>query len=105
MIPLQRISMNATIPTIIVTSPGFQVSACPRAMIQVRMNGAAQADTSSQSSMPNTSQALPLSPPVAPPGNLEFGLSELVVNHGSQSDASSTSAAPMPISSPGDTRE
>ena len=38
-------------------------------------------------------------------GSFEFGLSELVVNQGSQSDASRTSAAPMPISSPGDTRE
>ena len=37
MMPLQRISNIAVIPTTIVTSPGFQVSACPRAMIQDRM--------------------------------------------------------------------
>ena len=97
--------MKATMPTIIVTSPGFQVSSCPLAMIQVRMNGAAQADTSSQSSVLNTCHAVALSPPDTPPGSFEFGLSELVVNQGSQSDASSTSAAPIPISSPGDTLE
>ena len=97
--------MKETIPTIIVTSPGFQVSACPRAMIQVRMNGAAHAATSSQSSVPKTSQAFADSPPDAPPGSCEFGLSELVVNQGSQSEASSTSAAPIPMSSPGDTFE
>ena len=50
--------MNATIPTIIVTSPGFQVSLCPRATIQVRMNGAAHAATSSQSSVVKTVHAL-----------------------------------------------
>ena len=51
MIPLQRISTNAVIPTIIVTSPGRQVSSCPRAMIQARMNGAVQASASSESRM------------------------------------------------------
>src|SRR5918994_1174268 len=87
MTPLQRISMNATI---IVTSPGFHVSLWPRAMIQVRMNGAAHAATSSQSSVENTSQALADSPFDAP---------------GSQSDRRSTTAAPIPMSSPGDTLE
>ncbi len=69
------------------------------------MNGAAQAATSSQSRMPKTCQALALSPPVTPPGSSEFRLSELVVNQGSQSEASSTSAAPIPMSSPGETFE
>ena len=32
--------MNAVMPTIIVTSPGFQLSLWPRATIQARMNGA-----------------------------------------------------------------
>ena len=41
----------------------------------------------------------------APPGSVEFGFSELVVNHGSQSEPSRTSAAPIPSSSPGDTFE
>ena len=49
MMPLQRISTKAVMPTIIVISPGFQVSLCPRAMIQARMNGAMQAASSSQS--------------------------------------------------------
>src|SRR3954447_2900264 len=110
MIPLQRISTKATIPTIIVTSPGFQVSACPRATIQVRMNGAAQAATSSQSSLLKTVHAsAELFGPTAQlvaglpeHASFEFGL-PLVVNHGSHSDASSTSAAPIPSSSPGDT--
>jgi hypothetical protein len=105
MIPLHRISTNATMPTIIVTSPGFHVRVCPRAMIQVRMKGAAQAATSSQSSVLKTCQAFAESPPVAPPGSFEFGLSELVVNQGNQSDTSRTSAAPIPSSSPGDTFE
>jgi hypothetical protein len=100
---LHRIRTNATIPTIIVTSPGFQVRSWPRAMIQVRMKGAAHAATSSQSSMPKTCQAVAESPPETPPGRREFGLSELVVNQGSHSEASRTSAAPIPISSPGDT--
>ena len=77
MIPLQRISTKAAMPTIIVTSPGFQVSLCPRAMIQVRMNGAAQAATSSQSRVVKTCQALALSPPRSarrPSTSFEFGL-------------------------------
>ena len=36
--------------------------------------------------------------------SFEFGLL-LVVNHGSHSETSSTSAAPIPASSPGDTLE
>src|SRR5215218_4591221 len=91
MIPLHRISTNVTIPTTIVTSPGFQVSACPRAMIQVGMNGAAQADTSSQSNVEKTAHAFAESPPDTPPGSFEFGFSELVVNQGSHSEASRTS--------------
>src|SRR4051794_5966885 len=102
MIPLQRISMNATIPTIIVTSPGFQVSLCARATIQVRMNGAAHAATSSQSRVVNTVHALAeLFGPTAQllaasleHASFEFGL-PLVVNHGIQSEASSTRAAPI----------
>src|SRR3954471_7221220 len=101
MIPLHRISMKATIPTIIVTSPGFQVRACPLATIHVRMKGAAQAATSSQSSVLNTVHAFAESfGPTAhwvdafpAHASFEFGL-PLVVNHGSHSDASSTSAAP-----------
>ena len=62
MIPLQRISTKAVMPTIIVTSPGFQVSLCPRATIQARMNGAGAAATSSQSRMPKVSNALTESP-------------------------------------------
>ena len=65
--------MKATIPTIIVTSPGFQVSLWPRAMIQVRMNGAAHAATSSQSSVEKTCQALRDSPFDAPPGAASSG--------------------------------
>src|SRR3954452_7539354 len=110
MIPLQRISTKATIPTIIVTSPGFQVSLWPRAMIQVRMNGARHAATSSQSSVEKTvhasaelfgptAQLVAGSPAQA---SFEFGL-PLVVNQGIHSDASRTSAAPIPASSPGDT--
>ena len=94
-----------TIPTIIVTSPGFHVRSCPRAMIQVRMKGAAHALTNSQSSVAKTSHALAEPPSEAPPGRREFGLSELVVNQGSHSEASRTSAAPIPMSSPGDTFE
>jgi hypothetical protein len=105
MTPLQRISMKVTMPTIIVTSPGFHVRSWARATIQVRMKGAAQAATNSQSSVEKTCHALAESPFEAPPGSLEFGLSELVVNQGSHSDASRTSAAPIPISSPGDTLE
>src|SRR4051794_22801059 len=93
MIPLQRISMNATIPTIIVTSPGFHVSVWARVMIQVRMNGAAHAATRSQSRVLKTVQAsaelfgptaqfVEASPEHA---SFEFGL-PLVVNHGSHSD-------------------
>ena len=97
--------MKATMPTIIVTSPGFQVSAWPRAMIQVRMNGAAQAGyeqpVEHAEDLPRGAE----SPSEAPPGSLEFGLSELVVNQGSHSEASRTSAAPIPMSSPGDTLE
>ena len=104
MIPLQRISTNAVIPTIIVTSPGFQVSLCPRATIQERMNGAVQAAMSSQSSTPNTSIAVALSPPLAP-ASVEFGLVSLVVNQGIQSEMKSRMAAPIPMSSPGDTFE
>ncbi len=91
-------------PTIIVTSPGFQVSRCPRAMIQDRMKGAVQASASSQSSVENTCQALAPSPPLAP-ASTEFGLSALVVNQGSQSDPNSTTAAPIPRNSPGVSRE
>src|SRR3954469_4474563 len=110
MIPLHRISTNATIPTIIVTSPGFQVSAWPRATIHVRMNGAAQAATRSQSSVVKTVQAFaesfgPTAQLVKPSpehASFEFGF-PLVVNQGSHSDASRTRAAPIPINSPGDT--
>src|SRR3954452_6173609 len=105
MIPLQRISTKATIPTIIVTSPGFQVSLWPRAMIQVRMNGAAHAATSSQSSLVKTVQASAelLGPTaqfveaVPEHASFEFGL-PLVVNQGIHSDAKRTSAAPIPTS-------
>src|SRR5919198_4810151 len=91
MTPLQRIRTNAVMPTIIVTSPGRHVSLCPRAMIQERMNGAVHAATRSQSITPNVFQAVTLSPPLTP-ASLEFGLDELVVNQGSQSDASRTRA-------------
>ena len=104
MIPLQRISTNAVIPTIIVTSPGFQVSLCPRAMIQERKNGAVAASTSRMSSVLNTCQAFTPSPPVASPRR-EFGLSSLVVNQGSQSAMNRTIPAAMPRYSPGDRRE
>jgi hypothetical protein len=43
MTPLQMISTNAVIPTIIVTSPGAQVSEWPRATIQESTKGAMQA--------------------------------------------------------------
>ena len=66
MMPLQRISTKAVMPTTIVTSPGFQVSLCPRAMIQARMNGALPAATSSRSSVENTCHAVALSPPAMP---------------------------------------
>ena len=58
-------------PTIIVTSPGFQVSLCPRAMIQARMKGALHAATSRRSSVEKTCQAVALSPPAIarPPGS------------------------------------
>src|SRR5215212_2585777 len=112
MIPLHRISMKATIPTIIVTSPGFQVSLWARATIQVRMKGAAQAATSSQSSVLKTVHAFADSfgptahcVDAAPEhASLEFGL-PLVVNHGSHSESSRTSPAPIPANSAGDTLE
>jgi hypothetical protein len=104
MIPLHRIRTKATTPTIIVTSPGFQVRRCPRAMIQERMNGAVHASASSQSSVENTCQALAPSPPLAPPIT-ECGLSSLVVNQGSQSAPNSTTAHPIPKNSPGVSRE
>jgi hypothetical protein len=104
MIPLQRISTNAVAPTIIVTSPGFQVSLCPRAMIQDRMNGAVEAPTKRMSSVVNTCHALTPSPPLAPPRR-ENRLSSLVVNHGSHSESKSTRPAAMPTSSPGVSRE
>ena len=103
MIPLQRISTRAVIPTTIVTSPGFQVRLWPRAMIHERMKGAAQASTSSTSRLPNTCQAFAESPSRAP-AIVEFGFWSLVVNHGSQSETNSTTAAPMPRYSPGDSR-
>ena len=56
------------------------------------------------SSVLKTCQALTLSPPLAPPRR-EFGLSSLVVNQGSHSEANSSSAAPIPKNSPGDRRE
>ena len=68
------------------------------------MNGAVQASTSSQSSVLNTCQALAPSPPLRP-AITELGLVSLVVNQGSQSDANSTSAEPMPKYSPGVRRE
>jgi hypothetical protein len=106
MIPLHRISTNAVIPTTIVTSPGFQVSLCPRATIHDRMNGAAHAATRSQSSVLNTCHALALSLNPMPAESIaEFLFDSSVVNHGSQSDAKSTSAAPIPRNSPGDSRE
>ena len=104
MIPLQRISTKAVMPTIIVTSPGAQVRVWPRAMIQERMKGAVQAARSRNRSVPNTSQALALS--LAPiTGSLvspmiEFGLS-LVENQGRKREIPSTSAASMPPYSPG----
>ena len=96
--------MKATIPTIIVTSPGFQVRLWPRAMIQDRMNGAVQASTSRMSRLLNTCHAFAESPPRAP-AIVEFGFSSLVVNQGSQSEAKSATAAAMPRYSPGDRRE
>src|SRR5215212_4077179 len=110
MTPLHRISMKATIPTIIVTSPGFQVSLWARATIHVRMNGAAQAPTRSQSSVVKTvhASAVLLGPTaqsveaVPEHASFEFGL-PLVVNHGSHSDTNRTRPAPIPASSPGDT--
>ena len=100
MIPLQRISTKAIMPTIMVTSPGFQVSLCPRARIQARMKGAVQASASSQSSVPNVCHALALSPPAIEP-EPQFGFVELVVNQGRNSDRKRSSAAPIPMYSPG----
>ena len=92
-------------PTIMVTSPGFQVSLCLRATIHERMNGAVTAARSAQSSTVNVCQALALSPgPMPAELILELGLS-LVLNQGSHSDASSTSADAIPISSAGVNRD
>src|SRR4051812_40177393 len=79
-------------------------------MIQVRMKGAAQAATSSQSSLVKTVHAsAELLGPTAQfveavpvHASFEFGL-PLVVNQGIHSEASRTSAAAIPTSSPGDT--
>ena len=104
MIPLQRISTTAIMPTIIVTSPGFQVSLCPRAKIQARMKGAVHASASSQSRVEKVCQALALSPPAIEPSRL-FGFEELVVNQGRKRDRKRTSAAPIPMYSPGVSRD
>src|SRR3954454_2343576 len=104
MIPLQRINTMAVMPTIIVTSPGFQVSRCPRARIQDSTNGAVAARVSRMSRVPKTCQALTPSPPLAPPSR-EFGLPELVVNQGRKSDRNRTAPAAIPTNSPGDSRE
>src|SRR5215213_9833879 len=104
MMPLQRISTMLVIPTIIVTSPGFQVSRWPRARIQERTKGAVAASVSRMSSLPKTCQALTPSPPLAPPSR-EFGLSALVVNQGSHRDRNRIAPATIPPSSPGDNRD
>jgi hypothetical protein len=104
MIPLQRISTMAMMPTTIVTSPGFQASLCPRATIQASRNGAMQAASSSHWRVVKTSHALAPPPPLAP-AMREFGFVELVVNHGRNSDRSRTSAPPMPRYSPGVRRD
>src|SRR5919199_5541760 len=85
--PLLMMRMKAVIPTTIVTSPGRQVSLCPRAMIQERMNGATHAASRSQRRIGKVSQALTEAPWLAP-GRWELGLLALVENHGSHSDPS-----------------
>src|SRR6266480_1946692 len=101
MIPLQRIKMKAVIPTIIVTSPGRQVSLWARATIQDRMNGATQAAIRAQRRIGKVWNAVALLLlPMCAEVIAECGL-PLVVNQGSQSEAKSTSAATIPISSPG----
>src|SRR4051794_35401988 len=103
MIPLQRISTRAVIPTTIVTSPGCQVSACRRAMIQERMNGAVHAITSSTSSLLNVCQ--PLASELGPTDPIfTLGL-ELVENQGSHSDPSSTNEDAQPRNSAGESLE
>src|SRR3954453_17459343 len=104
-IPLQRIRTRVVIPTIIVTSPGFQVSLCCLATIQDRMNGAAQPAIRNQRSTGNVCHAVALAlGPMCAELILELGL-PLVVNQGRNSDASSTSADAIPTSSPGVSRE
>src|SRR5215212_2343662 len=105
MIPLQRISTRVVIPTTIVTSPGFQVSVCRLAMIQERMNGAAQPAIRNQRRIGNVWKAVALSlGPTLADSIFEFGLL-LVENHGSHSDANRISADAIPRSSPGVNRE
>ena len=91
-------------PTIIVTSPGFQVNLCPRARIQVRMNGARQAPTSRRSSVEKTCHALADSPGctaqsrggLSPQTSAEFGLSPFVVNQGSHRTPAARARRPFP---------
>ena len=72
-------------------------------------DGAAQAATSSQSRVPNTSQALALSPERATGSSSlpmrEFSLAPSVENQGIHSDASSSSAPAIPRNSPMVSRE
>src|SRR4051794_9607670 len=103
MIPLQRISTRAVIPTTIVTSPGCQVSECLRAMIHDRMKGAVAAITSSTSSIENVCQ--PVASVLAPSAAIfTLGL-ELVENHGSHSEPTRTNDDTAPRSSAGDSLE
>src|SRR4051794_23075724 len=100
MIPLQRIRTRAVIPTTIVTSPGCQVSVCPRAMIQARMNGAVQAAASAMSSELNVCH--PLGSALAWKWeSLTLGF-ELVENHGSHSEPRSRAEDAAPRSSAGE---
>src|SRR3954464_15024064 len=100
MIPLQRISTRVVMPTIIVTSPGFQVSLCCRATIQERMNGAAQPATRNQRRIGKVCQAVALLlAPMWAESIFELGLS-LVVNQGRNSDPNRTSADALPTNSP-----
>ena len=64
-----------------------------------------QAATSSQSSVAKTCQALALSPPAMRAAELELGFESLVVNQGRNSDRNRTTAAPMPMYSPGVSRD
>src|SRR5690349_9133878 len=90
-------------PAIIVISPGLQLSLCPRMMIQVRMKGAVQAATRSQSNVEKTSQPVAwLLGPVPDDSITEFGLLP-VEYQGSHRDPRRTSDAAMPTSSAGET--